>query len=113
MFAALPLSWKLLGAALVVILLGAIYVKGRADGAEKCQAEQAIAQQKAQKKADALADELVIAQAASMAVTEKKVVSYVDRIKTVQAPDTACAADQRMRIGSEGVRDLILGGGVK
>jgi hypothetical protein len=50
---------------------------------------------------------LSFAQAAAMAVTEKKVISYVDRIRLVQAPDTACAADPRMRIGSHGVRDVL------
>lgn len=65
------------------------------------------AEARAIKHAAQLSDELVIAQAQAMAVTEKKVVSYVDRIRTVQAPDTACAADPRMRIGSHGVRDLL------
>jgi hypothetical protein len=65
----------------------------------------------AQARADALSDELIIAQAQAMAVTEKKVVTYVDRIRTVQAPDTACAADERSRLGSRGVRDIVRGGG--
>ena len=64
----------------------------------------------AQAKASALSDELIIAQAAAMAVTEKKVVTYVDRIRTVQAPDTACPADPRMRLGNTGVREIIRGG---
>jgi len=74
---------------------------------------QAEAIRKAQDAATKLSDELIIAQAAAMAVTEKKVTRYVDRIRTVQAPDTACATDERMRIGNGGVRDLIRGGDSK
>lgn len=65
------------------------------------------AEARAIKHAGELSDELIIAQAQAMAVTEKKVVSYVDRIRTVQAPDTACAADPRMRLGTYGVRDIL------
>ncbi len=65
----------------------------------------------AQQKAAALSDELIIEQAKAMAVTEKKVVSYVDRIRTVQANDGACPADERMRIGNHGVRDIVRGDG--
>jgi hypothetical protein len=65
------------------------------------------AEAKAIKRAGELSDELIIAQAQAMAVTEKKVVSYVDRIRTVQAPDTACADDPRMRLGNHGVRDIL------
>lgn len=72
---------------------------------------QAEAIQKAQDKADALANELIIAQAAAMAVNEKTTTVYVDRIHNVQSADTACAADPRMQLGSRGVRDLIYGSG--
>ena len=65
------------------------------------------AEARAVKRAGELSDELIISQAQAMAVTEKKVVSYVDRIRTVQAPDTACADDLRMRLGSYGVRDIL------
>lgn len=74
-------------------------------------AEETKAILEAQRKAAALSDELIIAQASAMAVTEKKVISYVDRIHLVQGPDTACPADERMRLGSRGVSDLIRGGG--
>lgn len=117
MIAALPLSWKLAGAAIGLLLiglaLGGIYVKGRSDGAAQCAAEQAQAIAKAQKQADDLADQLAVARQQAMAVTENKAVSYVDRIKMVPTPPKDCASDERMRIGSEGVRDLILGGGSK
>ena len=76
---------------------------GEVNGRERAVAE-------AQIKADRLANELIVAQAAAMAVTERKVVTYVDRIRTVQAPDTACPADPRMRLGNVGVRDIIRGG---
>lgn len=76
----------------------------RADLAEeKAGQEKAISA--AQKKADDLANELVIAQAQAMAVTQQKVVTYVDRIRT--SPDDAA----RNIAGSLGVRDLILGAG--
>ena len=63
--------------------------------------------QKAKDEAQALSDELVIEQAKAMAINDNKAVRYVDRIKYVQAPDTACPADERMRLGSRGVSDLI------
>jgi hypothetical protein len=66
-----------------------------------------MAEARAIQRAQQLSDELIIAQAAAMAITEKKVVSYFDRIRTVQAPDNACPADERMRLGSRGVRDII------
>jgi hypothetical protein len=67
--------------------------------------------QKAKDEAQALSDELVIEQAKTMAINDNKAVMYVDRIKYVQAPDTACHADERMRLGSRGVSDLIRGSG--
>ena len=63
--------------------------------------------QKARDEAQALSNELVIEQAKAMAINDNKAVRYVDRIKYVQAPDTACPADERMRLGSRGVSDLI------
>ena len=67
--------------------------------------------QKAKDEAQALSEELVIEQAKAMAINDNKAVRYVDRIKYVQAPDTACPADERMRLGSRGVSDLIRGSG--
>jgi hypothetical protein len=82
---------------------------------ERNMAADELAQQKAVQKAkdeaQALSDELVIEQAKAMAINDNKAVRYVDRIKYVQAPDTACPADERMRLGSRGVSDLIRGGG--
>ena len=76
----------------------------RADLAEaKAGQEKAISA--AQKKADDLANELVIAQAQAMAVTTQKVVTYVDRIQA--SPDDAA----RNVAGSLGVRDIIRPGG--
>lgn len=59
----------------------------------------------AQKKADAIGNELIIAQAQAMAVTQQKVVTYIDRIQA--SPDDIA----RNVAGSNGVRDII-GGGV-
>lgn len=91
-------------------LLPAILIAGIAidDGRLRLlNAAREVAEAKAQKHAQELSDELIIAQAQAMAVTERKVVSYVDRIRTVQAPDNACPADERMRLGSHGVRDIL------
>jgi hypothetical protein len=82
---------------------------------ERNMAADELAQQKAVQKAkdeaQALSDELVIEQAKAMAINDKKAVTYVDRIKYVQVPDTACPADERMRLGSRGVSDLIRSSG--
>jgi hypothetical protein len=67
--------------------------------------------QQVKDEAQALSDELVIEQAKAMAINDNKAVTYVDRIKYIQAPDTACPADERMRLGSRGVSDLIRGSG--
>jgi hypothetical protein len=103
---AIPLPWKIL---IVLAVAAGIYVKGRVDGNEAQENAYMRETLVAQKKADDLANELVIAQASAMAVTEKKVVQYVDRIRTVQAPDTACSADPRMQLGNYGVRSLLSG----
>lgn len=57
-----------------------------------------------QQAAAALSDELVIQQAIAMGNSGKKAGSYVEQIR--QAPDA-----DRQRVGSRGVRDLIVGGG--
>lgn len=75
----------------------------RADLAEAKSGQQA-AISAAQKKADDLANELVIAQAIAMGVTQTKVTQYVDRIQS--SPDDAA----RNIAGSLGVRDIISGG---
>ena len=67
--------------------------------------------QQAKDEAQALSDELLIEQAKAMAINGNKAVTYVDRIKYVQVADTACPADERMRLGSRGVSDLIRGSG--
>lgn len=68
--------------------------------------EKAIAD--AQAKADSLANELIIAQASAMAVTEKTVTSYVDRIVNVPV-QTACVASPAVAAGLDGMR-AVLGG---
>lgn len=105
-------NWKLLIIGLLVAALGvqSLRLAWAQNEVITDRAAQAKAVADAREKAAKLSDELIIAQAAAMAVTEKKVVEYVDRIRTVQAPDTACAADERMRLGSAGVRDIIVGG---
>lgn len=102
-------NWKLLVIGLLVAAVGVQTL--RLAWAQNELVADRLAQAKAvadaREKAAKLSDELIIAQAAAMAVTETKVVEYVDRIRTVRAPDTACAADERMRIGSAGVRDIV------
>lgn len=66
--------------------------------------ERAIAD--AQKKADALANELIIAQAQAMAQTEKTVTVYRDRI--IHAPTTNTCGPS-MRDAARGVLDTLRG----
>jgi hypothetical protein len=86
-----------------VLLVGLLWFRGQA---ANCRADQAAAIIEAQKRADALSNELVIEQAKAMAVTEKKVVEYVTQIKTVQVAQE-CPADERDRLGSRGVRSIL------
>jgi hypothetical protein len=75
-------------------------VAGRA--ADRAAAEAEVL--KAQRAAQALSDELIIQQAIALGSTAKKASTLVEQIHS--APDA-----DRMRIGSRGVHDLILGGG--
>ena len=86
-----------------LLALGLLWYRGEARG---CRADQAAAIIEAQKRADALSNELVIAQAQAMAVTEKKVVEYVTQIRNVPG-DPNCPADERDRAGSRGVRSIL------
>lgn len=66
--------------------------------------EHAVAE--AQRKADTLANELIIAQAAAMAVTENIVTVYRDRIAQVPA-SSACAGSPAIRQSIEGARQIL------
>jgi hypothetical protein len=104
MIAWVAAAWKFrdVGYIAVIAVLFGLWQWDRADLASaKEKAEAAVIA--AQKKADALANELVIAQAIAMGVTQTKVTQYVDRIQS--SPDDAA----RNIAGSLGVRDLILG----
>lgn len=95
---------KWLGATLAVVLvLGGVYLKGRSDGEANVEAAVAAANKKADERAAALSNELVIQQAIAMSATAKKANSYVQQIQA--APDDGA----RMRAGSVGVRDIIHG----
>lgn len=106
-------NWKLIAIGLLVAALGVqtLRLSWAQNEIVADRLAQAKAVQEAKDKATALSNELIIAQAAAMAVTEKKVIEYVDRIRAVPAPDTACPADPRMRLGNHGVRDIMGGGG--
>lgn len=97
----LAAKWQYI--AMGLLALGLLWYRGQA---ANCRADQAAAIIEAQKRADALSNELIIAQAQAMAVTEKKVVEYVDRIKTVQVA-SECPPDERDRLGSRGVRSIL------
>ena len=103
MLGLIPIPWKIAGAAVGLLLIAAaflgVYVKGRSDGAAAIEAADAIAIQQAQKKADALANELIIAQAAAMAVNEKTVTIYRDKV----------ANDPSANSVSPAVRDALRG----
>jgi hypothetical protein len=107
--------WLLPAVGIVTALAWGGIEHARRVSLERDMAADRLAQQKAVQKANdearALSDELVIEQAKAMAVNDNKAVTYVERIKYVQAPDTACPADERMRLGSRGVSDLIRGSG--
>jgi hypothetical protein len=103
-------SYALIGlaAALALSIGGLLWYRGsyQAEVAGRL-ADKAAAQAevlKAQRTAQALSDELIIQQAIALGFTAKKASTLVDQIHT--APDA-----DRMRIGSRGVHDLILGGG--
>lgn len=109
---AIPLVGKLLAGAVGLLLLAGaafgIYAKGRSDGKAAIEAADAKAVAEAQRKADALSNELVIAQAAAMAVTEKTVTVYRDRI--ANAPSTSTCGPA-VRDAAHGVLDTFGGGG--
>ena len=67
--------------------------------ADKAAAQAAVLEQ--QRKAAALSDELVIRQAAALAQSNRKAGTYVAQIRA--APD-----GDRRRVGSRGVRDIVL-----
>jgi hypothetical protein len=89
------------GVAGLALLIGALvlYEKGK----HACEAGQAAAIMKAQQRADALANELVIAQAQAMAATDQKAVTIVQQIK--MAPDD----QRRLCAVFNGVRDITSG----
>jgi len=62
------------------------------------------------RKTEALSNDLVIQQTIALGANEKKQVSYVDRIRTVQVPQE-CLADERNYLGSRGVHDVVRPGG--
>lgn len=101
-------NWKLVVMGLLVAALGVQTL--RLSWAENelisDKLAQADAVRKAQDRADALSTDLLIEQAKAYAVTEKKVTEYVDRIRTV-AVAAECPADERDRLGSRGVRDIL------
>lgn len=111
MLAAVPLAWKVAGVAILLFVLGAIgvglYLEGRSDGEAAIKAADAVAVAAAQKKADDLGNELIIAQAAANAVTERTVTVYQDRI--VHAPTTNTCGPV-VRDAARGVRDTLGGG---
>lgn len=103
-------NWKYL---LMGILLVGIGVQTtRLAWAKQTIAENEAAQKKAineaQHKADILAGDLIIAQAAAMAVTEKTVTSYVDRIVKIPV-QTACVSSAAITTGFDGVRTILRG----
>lgn len=94
-------NWQLVLCGLLLVWAGIAQM-----GWDHCSARRVSDELAARKKADALSDELVIEQAKKMAVTEKTVVEYVDRIRKVPVVQE-CPADDRDRLGSRGVRDIV------
>lgn len=104
-------NWRYVVMGVLALALGVQTL--RLSWADQTIAETAAAQQKAiaeaQARADALSNELIIAQAASMAETVKTKTIYVDRIKNVPVT-TACITSPAVRAGLSGVSDIIHGG---
>jgi hypothetical protein len=96
-------NWKLLAVGVIVAALGVQTL--RLSWAENTLVRDKLAQadavKKAQERAEALSTDLLIEQAKNMAVTERTVIQYVDRIH--KAPDDI----ERSRLGSVGVRDTL------
>ncbi len=109
---AIPFTWKLIAIGAVIIAWGGSLVWAHHSGAVSGKAEVIAADQKAiekaQKKADDAANELIIAQAQAMAVTEKTVTVYRDRI--VHAPVTSTCGPT-VHDAAAGVLDAFRGAG--
>ncbi len=106
-FAAILKNWKYIamgGLALACAVLFGLWKSEEAAYANY-KVKQAAVVLKAQERADALANELVIEQAKAMAGTEKVVIEYRDRIRN--------AADdpERLRAIARGLRDITSGRG--
>ena len=101
--------WLLLVIACVAGMAGTGWYRMKWEGEKAAYAgfreKEAKAVLAAQAKAEALSNELIIAQAASMAVTERTVVSYVDKI--IHDTPSACPPSSAARDGSRAVRDLL------
>ena len=97
-----------IGYLFVIISLGGWIGWLKYDAAQ-VEVRQLAAIAKANEQAKKLSDELIEAQAAALSATNTKAVTYVDRIRYVKTPDNSCPADERMRIGSVGVRDIVGG----
>jgi hypothetical protein len=104
-FAAIIANWKLITIGLLVAVLGVqtLRLSWAQNELISDKLAQAEAVKKAQERADALSNELVIQQAIAMARTEKVVIEYRDRIRN--APNDV----ERNRAGSVGVRDILRG----
>ncbi len=105
--AAIIANWKLIAIGLLVAAIGVqtLRLSWAQNELISDKLAQAEAVRKAQERADALSNELVIQQAIAMAVTERTVIQYVDRIRN--APSDV----ERNRAGSLGVRDILRGSG--
>lgn len=102
-FFASPIGRGLLAGVALLAAVVFLVEKGKSMGRAAAKAEQAEAVQKAQERADRLANELVIEQAKAMAVTEKVTIEYRDRVRN--APDDVA----RLRAIALGMRDIASG----
>ena len=107
---AIPFTWKLIAIGALIIAWGGSLAWAHHSGAVSGKAEVIAADQKAiekaQKKADDIANELIIAQAQAMAVTEKTVTVYRDRV--IHAPTTTTCGPA-VRDAAAGVLDAFRG----
>jgi hypothetical protein len=108
-FLTLAIKFRDVAYLLVIATLGLLVYALRLEITEIELAQQRAVYEK-QMEADEWANRLIAKQAEWQNSKTTVVTKYIDRIRNVTTPDTACAADERMRIGNHGVREIVLDG---
>lgn len=102
------IKWRDIGyLGVILILFTWVQVLEKGIAQDKLAAETAV--REAQERATNLSNELVIQQAIVMGANRQTGVKYVDKIRNVTTPAPSYVDDERMRLGSHGVRDILEG----